>query len=118
MPLNGEFAKLVGYLTSVIFQLGLYCTLGSNLMTQVNIKLLFLLLMISYTFLCVDILEERLILSSASFYVFIIFFCLRFLFTTYSVCSLQFAKLMARVLTKLIHCVVKVILRLFHDFIK
>uniref|UniRef100_A0A0U4VTA3 Putative odorant receptor n=1 Tax=Reticulitermes speratus TaxID=60591 RepID=A0A0U4VTA3_9NEOP len=34
MPVNGDFAKLMGYLISVVFQLGLYCTLGSNLMMQ------------------------------------------------------------------------------------
>ncbi|PNF21445.1 hypothetical protein B7P43_G13562 [Cryptotermes secundus] len=34
MPLDGDFAKMMGYLTSVVFLLGLYCTLGSNLMTQ------------------------------------------------------------------------------------
>ncbi|XP_033609946.1 uncharacterized protein LOC117282825 [Cryptotermes secundus] len=36
MPLDGDFAKMMGYLTSVVFLLGLYCTLGSNLMTQVS----------------------------------------------------------------------------------
>jgi len=105
MPLNGEFAKLMGYLISVIFQLGLYCTLGSNLMTQVNIK--YLLLMISCSFLCVELLAERLILSSASFYVFIIsFLFLHFiyiLFIMYSDCSLLVVKLLARILTNLIH---------------
>jgi hypothetical protein len=39
MPINGDFAKIMGYLTSVIFPLGLYCTFGSNLMTQVSTKL-------------------------------------------------------------------------------
>jgi hypothetical protein len=90
MPLNGEFAKLMGYLTSVIFQLGLYCTLGSNLMNQVNVKWLFLLLKISCSFLYVDRLAERLISSSAPFHVFIISFlilnfcfCLFFFFVHY-----------------------------------
>jgi hypothetical protein len=72
-------------------------------------------------------LAARLILSSVSFYAFIIsFFFLNFLFfndfffvlfITYSGCYLQVVKLLARNPTQLIHWVIKVILRLFHDVI-
>jgi hypothetical protein len=41
MPINGDFASMVGYLISVTFQLVLYCKFGSNLMTQVSTKLHF-----------------------------------------------------------------------------
>jgi hypothetical protein len=74
MPLNGEFVKLMGYLIAVILQLGVYCTLGSNLMNQVNIERLLLFIKVSYSFNCVDRLEESLMLLSATFYAFMISF--------------------------------------------
>jgi len=67
MRLNGEFVKLMGYLITVIFKLGMYCTLGSSLMNQVNIKQLLLFIMISCSLLGFDLSTERLILSSAPF---------------------------------------------------
>ena len=118
MPLNGDFAKLMGYLTSVIFQLGLYCTLGSNLMSQVNIKRLLLFMMVSCSFLYFHRLRERLILSWASFYAFIISFLIFFfLFLTSSDCCLQGVELLTRILTELIHWVIEMIIRLLHDAI-
>jgi hypothetical protein len=36
MPIDGDFVKMMGFLFSQIFMLGLYCTFGSNLMAQVS----------------------------------------------------------------------------------
>jgi len=72
--LDAAQLKLMGYLISVILQLGMYCTLGSNLMNQVNVKRLLFFIMFSCSLFCVDLSKERLIIPLASFYAFIILF--------------------------------------------
>ena len=121
MLVNGEFVKLIGYLISVIFQLGLYCTLGSNLMNQVNVKRLLLFIMVSCSLLSVDLSKERLIIPLASFYAFIILFTpLSFHF--YFLIFFPFIIWLLFTGCKAVgkssdraYWVIKVIIRLFHD---